>query len=65
MFATYCIQTILISTHEIYEVEGLFDYAVFMKDGRAIWSGETEDLRAEYGSLHSVFRKFYRKEWRP
>ncbi|MGD8191659.1 ABC transporter ATP-binding protein [Brevibacillus ginsengisoli] len=57
-------QTILISTHDIHEVEGLFDYAVFMDKGRVIWSGETEDLRAEYGSLQDVFRTYYQKEWR-
>ncbi|BFH60051.1 ABC transporter ATP-binding protein [Paenibacillus azoreducens] len=56
-------QSILISTHDIQEVEGLFDYTVMMKAGRAIWSGNTEDLRAEYGSLRDVFRKMYVKEW--
>ncbi|CAH0120493.1 MULTISPECIES: ABC transporter ATP-binding protein [unclassified Paenibacillus] len=57
-------QTVLISTHDIREVEGLFDYTVMMNQGRAIWSGETEDLRAEYGSLHDVFRTLYKKEWK-
>lgn len=56
-------QSVLISTHDIQEVEGLFDYTVMMKEGRAIWSGSTEDLRAEYGSLRDVFRKMYMKEW--
>ncbi|MEC0240861.1 ABC transporter ATP-binding protein [Paenibacillus dokdonensis] len=56
-------QSVLISTHDIQEVEGLFDYTAMMKDGRAIWSGNTEDLRAEYGSLRDVFRKMYMKEW--
>ncbi|MED5020591.1 ABC transporter ATP-binding protein [Paenibacillus chibensis] len=56
-------QSVLISTHDIQEVEGLFDYNVMMKEGRAIWSGSTEDLRAEYGSLRDVFRKMYMKEW--
>lgn len=56
-------QSILISTHDIQEVEGLFDYTVMMKEGRAIWSGNSEDLRAEYGSLRNVFRKLYAKEW--
>ncbi|CAG7651509.1 Multidrug efflux system ATP-binding protein [Paenibacillus solanacearum] len=57
-------QTMLISTHDIQEVEGLFDYTVMMDAGRAIWSGETDALRAEYGSLHHVFRTLYKKEWR-
>jgi ABC-2 type transport system ATP-binding protein len=54
-------QTILISTHEIHEVEGLFDYTVLMKNGQAIWSGDTEDLRSQYGSMHDVFRTFYKR----
>ncbi|GAA3409055.1 ABC transporter ATP-binding protein [Paenibacillus hodogayensis] len=57
-------QSMLISTHDIQEVEGLFDYTVMMNQGQAIWSGETDDLRAEYGSLHNVFRTMYKKEWR-
>jgi ABC-2 type transport system ATP-binding protein len=57
-------QSVLISTHDIHEVEGLFDYTVMMDRGRVIWSGETEDLRAEYGSLDRVFRSLYKKEWK-
>jgi len=58
-------QSILISTHDIGEVEGLFDYTVMMDRGKAIWSGETDELRAQYGSLHNVFRFMYKKEWKP
>lgn len=54
-------QTILISTHEIHEVEGLFDYAVFIDRGRVILSGETEALRAEHGSLRDIFKTFYKR----
>lgn len=57
-------QSMMISTHDIQEVEGLFDYVVMMDQGQAIWSGETDDLRAEYGSLHDVFRTMYKKEWK-
>ncbi|TMV44934.1 ABC transporter ATP-binding protein [Paenibacillus mesophilus] len=57
-------QSMLISTHDIQEVEGLFDYTVMMDQGRAIWTGDTDDLRAEYGSLQNVFRTLYKKEWR-
>ncbi|MFD2371596.1 ABC transporter ATP-binding protein [Brevibacillus sp. GCM10020057] len=56
-------QSVLISTHDIHEVEGLFDYLVLMDQGRAIWSGDSDVLRAEHGSLHDVFRTFYKKEW--
>lgn len=55
--------SILISTHDIQEVEGLFDYIVLMDRGKAIWSGEAEELRAQHGSLHDVFRTFYKREW--
>jgi ABC-2 type transport system ATP-binding protein len=58
-------QSILISTHDIQEVEGLFDYAVMMNHGRVIWSGDSDDLRAEHGSLNRVFRNLYKKEWKP
>ncbi|MFC7394950.1 ABC transporter ATP-binding protein [Scopulibacillus cellulosilyticus] len=52
-------QTILISTHEIYEVEGMFDYAIFLNQGKAILSEDVEELRAQYGSMHDIFRQFY------
>ena len=55
-------QSILISTHDIQEVEGLFDYTVMMDHGRVIWSGDSDDLRAELGSLNQVFRNLYKKE---
>ncbi|WP_438444528.1 ABC transporter ATP-binding protein [Gorillibacterium sp. sgz5001074] len=57
-------QTVLISTHDITEVEGLFDYVVMLNQGRAIWSGDAEQLREEYGSLHQVFKTLYKKEWK-
>jgi ABC-2 type transport system ATP-binding protein len=53
-------QTILISTHELYEVEGLFDYAVFLNKGEAVLAGEADELRAKYGTMHDIFRKLYR-----
>ncbi|HET7616002.1 MAG TPA: ABC transporter ATP-binding protein [Bacillales bacterium] len=49
-------QSILISTHEIHEVEGLFDYAVFLGDGKLKLSGETEELRRKHGSMHTILR---------
>ncbi|WDZ64155.1 ABC transporter ATP-binding protein [Paenibacillus polymyxa] len=57
-------QSILISTHDIQEVEGLFDYTVMMDRGRILWSGDSDDLRAEHGSLNQVFRNLYKKEWK-
>ncbi|GIP37000.1 ABC transporter [Paenibacillus sp. J31TS4] len=52
-------QTVLISTHEIVETEGLFDYAVFLENGRVALAGETEELRRERGSLEMLYRKLF------
>ncbi len=57
-------QSILMSTHDIQEVEGLFDYTIMMDRGRVIWSGDSDDLRGEHGSLNQVFRNLYKKEWK-
>jgi ABC-2 type transport system ATP-binding protein len=53
-------QTVLISTHEIYEAEGLLDYAVFLEEGRVALADESEALRRNYGSLHSIPRKLFK-----
>lgn len=50
-------QTVLISTHEIYEAEGLFDFAVFLDQGQVVLEGDSEALRRKFGSLHSIPRK--------
>lgn len=52
--------TVLISTHEIYESESLFDHAIFMNDGQVILSGNTDDLRAKHGSMHNMMQSLYR-----
>lgn len=53
-------QTVVLTTHEIYEAESLFDYVVFIEDGRVIKEGVTEELRAEYGSMENLYRELYR-----
>ncbi|TGA97975.1 ABC transporter ATP-binding protein [Sporolactobacillus shoreae] len=50
-------QTLLISTHEIYEVEGLMDDVVFLKDGAVQLTGNAEKLRTEYGSIYDLSKK--------
>ncbi|SDW27218.1 ABC-2 type transport system ATP-binding protein [Marininema mesophilum] len=50
-------QTILISTHEIYEAEGLFDSVFFMNEGRVELSGPAEELRAKHGSMVELVGK--------
>lgn len=58
-------QTVLISTHEIYDAESLFDYAVFLDQGRVRLAGAVEQLRAEHGSMDALFRKLYAEEILP
>lgn len=53
-------RTVLISTHEIYEAEALFDYAVFLDEGRVLLAGDAEQLRSQYGAIHSIQQKLYR-----
>lgn len=53
-------QTILISTHEIYETESLFDHVVFLDQGKVNVTGETEHLRRQHGSMESLFKELYR-----
>lgn len=40
-------QTIIISTHEIGEVEGLVDDVIFIQQGKIVLSGNAEDLREQ------------------
>ncbi|HSU79866.1 MAG TPA: ABC transporter ATP-binding protein [Candidatus Angelobacter sp.] len=53
-------QTVLISTHEIYEAEGLLDYTVFLDEGHVVLADESEKLRRKYGSIHSIPRKLFK-----
>lgn len=53
-------QTIIISTHEIQEIEGLIDKVIFMDKGRAILEGEAEVLRSERNmSLVELMKEVY------
>ncbi|MGZ4135533.1 MAG: ABC transporter ATP-binding protein [Tumebacillaceae bacterium] len=49
-------RTVLISTHEIYEAEGLLDHVVFLKKGKVALAGEAEELRRQHGSMHSIMQ---------
>jgi ABC-2 type transport system ATP-binding protein len=53
-------QTFVISTHEIYEAESLFEYAVFLNDGQLLKADDAESLRAQDGSIESIYRRLYR-----
>jgi len=53
-------QTIIISTHEIQEVESLVDEVVFLKKGNVILQGEAETLRNERNlSLVDLMKEVY------
>lgn len=55
-------QTIIISTHEIQEVEGLVDDVVFIGEGRVVMQGEAERLRNENKlSLVGLMKEVYRQ----
>lgn len=51
--------TFIISTHEIYETEGLFEYVCLLKNGKIVKEGKTEQLRAELGSIQNVYREVF------
>lgn len=48
---------LVLSTHEVYEAERLFDRALFLKEGRLILDAEPERLRAEGKSVTQTFRE--------
>jgi ABC-2 type transport system ATP-binding protein len=51
--------TLLISTHDIHEVEGLFDRVLFIKDGTLVHEVDAEELRAQTGSIKSAYRRVF------
>lgn len=54
-------QTIIISTHEIDEVESLVDEVYFIDQGRIVVSGAAEELRMEKGlSLVEIMKEAFR-----
>lgn len=54
-------QSIIVSTHEIQEIEGLIDEVIFMDRGKAVLQGEAEYLRSERNmSLVELMKEVYR-----
>lgn len=43
-------KTVLVATHEIYELEELFDYVLLMKDGKMTLHVSADELRSQYGN---------------
>lgn len=53
--------TVLISTHLISDIEPILDEVIFLKEGRIILQGNTDDLREEHGtSIDHLFRESFR-----
>lgn len=53
--------SVIISTHLIADVEPVLDEVLFLKDGKIILQGNTDDLRFEHGqSIDSLFRERFK-----
>jgi len=50
-------ETILLSTHEVAEAEGLFDRAIYLRDGRLALDTSAEALRSEGKSVVQTFKE--------
>ncbi len=48
---------VILSTHEVGEAEGLFDRAVFLKEGRVVLDAPVEDLRRRGKSVVETFKE--------
>ncbi len=49
--------TLILSTHEVGEAEGLFDRAIFLKEGRVVLDVTVEALRKEGRSVVETFKE--------
>lgn len=53
-------KTIIISSHLINEFETILDKVIFLKDGRALFNKDCEDLRIETGlSINDYYKEIY------
>jgi ABC-2 type transport system ATP-binding protein len=50
-------ETILLSTHEVAEAEGLFDRVLYLREGRLALDAKAEDLRSQGRSVVQAFRE--------
>ncbi|SET10188.1 ABC-2 type transport system ATP-binding protein [Natronincola peptidivorans] len=56
-------QTILITTHEIREVEGILDEVIFIRQGQVALEGNVEELRCQrQASLVEIMKEVYSHE---
>lgn len=53
-------QTIILSTHEVAETEGIFDRVIFLEKGQIKIDDDAQELRARYGcSIQHIFEQVY------
>ena len=53
--------TVFLSTHLISEIEKYFDYVLFLKDGKIVLEGKTEEIRErENCSIDELFRRIFK-----
>ncbi|AOY77144.1 ABC transporter ATP-binding protein [Clostridium formicaceticum] len=53
-------QSILITTHEIQEIEGILDEVIFIRQGKVALQGNVEELREEHqASLIEIMKEVY------
>lgn len=53
--------TLIISTHLISEIEQYFDRVIFIKNGRIVLEGKTEQIRQEHDkSIDALFREVFK-----
>ena len=50
-------ETILLSTHEVAEAEGLFERAIYLRDGRLALDVPAEKLRQQGKSVVQTFKE--------
>lgn len=54
-------QSIILSTHEVWESEKIFDKVLFIEDGQVKLMGDAEELRKEWDkSINDIFKEVYK-----
>lgn len=57
-------QTVILTTHEVAEVEPILDMIIAIKDGQIIKIDEVENIRSQHGSsLVHWMKEIFRTEW--
>ncbi len=54
------VQAVLLSTHDLDDVEGLFDEIILLGEGRVLVQDDAETLRVKYGSLRQMYKEMMR-----